>query len=157
MFGQKSEKRLEIDVAVQSDLLAGLGVPDVALPPLPLTETITVTRRAKVRTDDIVNPKGLRFTDAAVIEEIQIDDPALDALPDDAKERIGEKVTWRLSRRRSSYTVIKFTRPVYKLKATGKIVCAEPLPAVFEGCTADVSVLAGLLIDKGLFHLPIYR
>ena len=156
VFGEKSEKRLEFDVTVQSDLLSGLGVPDVALPPLP-PETITYTRRAKVRTEDTVNPTGLRFTKDAVIEEIQIDDPAFDALPEDEKERIGEKVTWRLSQRRSSYTVLKFIRPVYKLKSTGEIVCAQTPPAVFEGCTADVSVLAGLLIDKGLYHLPIYR
>ena len=156
VFGEKSEKRLEFDVTVQSDLLSGLGVPDVALPPLP-PETITYTRRAKVRTEDTVNPTGLRFTKDAVIEEIQIDDPAFDALPEDEKERIGEKVTWRLSQRRSSYTVLKFIRPVYKLKSSGEIVCAQTPPAVFEGCTADVSVLAGLLIDKGLYHLPIYR
>ena len=111
VFGQKSEKRLEFDVTVQSDLLSGLGVPDVALPPLP-PETITYTRRAKVRTEDTVNPTGLRFTKDAVIEEIQIDDPAFDALPEDEKERIGEKVTWRLSQRPSSYTVLKFIRPV---------------------------------------------
>ena len=156
VFGEKSEKRLEIDEAIQPSLLAALGVPEVALPPLP-TETITYTRRSKVRTEETVLPAGLRFTDDAVIEEIQIDDPAFDALPDDQKERIGEKVSWRIVQRPSSYAVLKMIRPVYKLTLSGEIVCAEAPPAIFPGCTADVSVLAGLMIDKGLYHLPIYR
>jgi len=63
-------------------------------------------------------------------------------------------VTWRLSQRPSSYSVLKLICPVYRLKASGEIVCAQTPPAIFPGCTADVSVLAGLLIDKGRYHLP---
>ena len=157
VFGEKSERRIEIDTAIQPSLLTGLGVPDVALPPSRPEETVTYTRRPKVRTEDTVLPAGLRFTDAAVIEDIQIDDPAFEAIPEDQKERIGEKVTYRIAQRPSSYSILRLIRPVYRLKSSGEIVCAEAPPAIFPGCTADVSVLAGLLIDKGLYHLPIYR
>ena len=157
VFGEKSEKRLEIDEAIQPSLLTGLGVPDVALPPARPEETVTFTRRPKVRTDETVLPAGLRFTDDAVIEELQLDDPAFEAIPEDEKERIGEKVTYRIAQRPSSYSILKLIRPVYKLKSSGEIVCAEAPPSIFPGCMADVSVLAGLMVDKGLYHLPIYR
>ena len=33
-----------------------------------------------------------------------------------------------------------------------------PAPsAVFEGSLADVSLLAGILVDKFAYHLPLYR
>lgn len=157
LFGEKSEKRLDVDETVQTSLFVNLGVPEVALPPSADVQTITYSRRPKVRSEDTVLPAGLRFTEGALIAEIQMDDPAVDALPDDQKERIGEKVTWRLSQRPSSYILLKIIRPVYKVQPSGEIVCAENPPAVFPGCAADVSVLAGLLIDKGLYHLPLYR
>ena len=157
VFGEKSEKRRDFDESVQASLFADLGVPEVALPPAADLQTITYTRRPKVRSEDTVLPAGLRFTEDALIAEIQMDDPAVDALPDDQKERIGEKVTWRLSQRPSSYLLLKIIRPVYKIQPSGEIACAPTPPAIFPGCVADVSVLAGLLIDKGLYHLPLYR
>ena len=157
VFGEKSEKRLEIDEAIQPSLLTGLGVPDVALPPARPEETVTFTRRPKIRTEEMVLPAGLRFTDDAVIEELQLDDPAFEAIPENEKERIGEKVTYRIAQRPSSYSILKLIRPVYKLKSSGEIVCGEAPPSIFPGCMADVSVLAGLMVDKGLYHLPIYR
>ena len=44
LFGSKSEKRLLIDPAVQSDLLAGLNAVNPETPP-PATETVTYERR----------------------------------------------------------------------------------------------------------------
>jgi transposase len=28
---------------------------------------------------------------------------------------------------------------------------------VLKGCFADVSLLAGLIVDKAIYHLPLYR
>jgi len=61
LFGANSEKRLEVDPAVQGNLLAALGVAAPPAKELP-TETITHERRPKVR-DAAVNDTGLRFGD----------------------------------------------------------------------------------------------
>ena len=53
--------------------------------------------------------------------------------------------------------VLKYVRRVIKLKETEKLSCPPALPAVFEKSLADVSLLAGLLIDKFAYHLPLYR
>jgi transposase len=46
---------------------------------------------------------------------------------------------------------------VIKRKDTETVGCPPAPPAVLEKSFADVSVLAGLLIDKFVYHLPLYR
>jgi transposase len=104
-----------------------------------------------------VNETGLRFDDTVPVRLIAVSDPAIEAIPDAEREQIGEKITHRLAQRPGSYEVLKYVRPVYKILATGKIL-SVPAPAnVLEKCVADVSLLAGMLADKFLYHLPLYR
>ena len=44
-----------------------------------------------------------------------------------------------------------------KLEADERIVCPSAPTGVLEGSRADVSFVAGLLIDKFAYHLPLYR
>jgi len=93
LFGAKSEKRLDVDPAVQGNLLEALGV---ATPPpkeLP-SEPITYQRRKKVR-DGAVNDTGLRFGEDVPREIIALTDPAIEAIPEERRELIGQKVTYR--------------------------------------------------------------
>jgi hypothetical protein len=53
--------------------------------------------------------------------------------------------------------ILKYVRDVLKLKNTEKFSCPPAPPAVIEKSYADVSFLVGLLIDKFLYHLPLYR
>ena len=53
--------------------------------------------------------------------------------------------------------VLKYVRPVIKLKQTEQLCCPPAPSAVFDKSVADVSLLAGLLIDKFAYHLPLYR
>ncbi|MGA8259620.1 MAG: IS66 family transposase, partial [Arenicellales bacterium] len=51
----------------------------------------------------------------------------------------------------------KYVRPVIRRRDTGALVTA-PAPAnVLEGSVVDVSFLAGMLVDKFAYHLPLYR
>jgi transposase len=91
------------------------------------------------------------------VETINVPNPAIAALPAAAYEVIGEKVTHRLAQRPGSYVVLKYVRQVVKVKDT-EILSCPPAPAgVLEGGRADVSFLAGLIVDKFLYHLPLYR
>ena len=155
LFGSKSEKRLDIDPAVQGNLLGALGV---ASPPpkRPPTETVTYQRRKKQR-DGAVNDTGLRFGEDVPREIIAVTDPEIEAIPAERRERIGEKVTYRLAQRPGSYVILEYTRPVYKL-LDDLTILTTPAPAnVLERCGADVSFLAGMLVDKFCYHLPLYR
>ena len=53
--------------------------------------------------------------------------------------------------------VLKYRRPVIKLRETQSIVCASAPTGVIEGSRAEVSFVAGVLIDKFAYHIPLYR
>ncbi|MCG8615919.1 MAG: IS66 family transposase, partial [Desulfobacterales bacterium] len=155
LFGNTSEKRLDVDPAVQGNLLEELGAKAPPQKESP-KETITYQRRKKAR-DGAVNDTGLRFSDDVPREIIAVTDPEIEAIPADRRELIGEKVTCRLAQRPGSYVVIEYTRPVYKLLDDESIV-TTPAPAnVLDKSVADVSLLAGMLIDKFCYHLPLHR
>lgn len=157
LFGHKSERQLAIDPAVQGNLLVALGV--LAPPadgPAPAQQTISYTRGPKQR-DAALTDSGLRFDASVPVERIEVRDPAIEAIPERERERIGEDVTYRLAQRPAAYTVLAYVRPVYKRRDTGAIVTAAAPANVLERCVADVSLLAGMLTDKFLYHLPLHR
>ena len=60
--------------------------------------------------------------------------------------------TYRLAQRPGSYVILEYTRPVYKLLDDLRIA-TTPAPAnVLEHSVADVSFLAGMLVDKFGYH-----
>lgn len=151
LFGNKSEKQLEVDPAVQMSLLAGL-VDDVPPQPPAETETKTVKKRRKMR-DGAVNDMGLRFDDSVPVRVIEV--PAPEGLEDG--EVITIRSTFRLAQRRASYEVLEYRCPVIKSPETGKLHTTPAPENIFGGSIADVSFLAGMLIDKFAYHLPLYR
>jgi len=156
LFGAKSEKRLDVDPAVQGNLLAALGVASPPPPKEPPTETISYQRRPKAR-DAAVNDTGLRFSDDVPREIIAVSDPEIEAIPAERRVRIGEKVTYRLAQRPGSYVILQYTRPVYKLLDDLRIATTAAPANVLEKSVADVSFLAGMLVEKFCYHLPLYR
>lgn len=150
LFGQKSEKRI-IDPAVQPSLLAGLVKDAPPLPAADPVETRTVTRRKKHR-DGCVHDSGLRFDARVPVRVIDVPVP-----PGAQGEVIATHHTYKLAQRRASYEILDYRCPVLKEAASGTLA-TTPVPAsVFPGSIADVSFLAGLLVDKFAYHLPLYR
>lgn len=68
---------------------------------------------------------------------------------------VSKKVSYRLAQRAGSYVVLKYVRPVVKRRDTQQIHCAPGPRSVIEGSRADVSFIAGLLVDKFAWHLPL--
>jgi transposase len=98
------------------------------------------------------------FDDTRVpVEVIELTAPEAEGLAPDDFEVIGHKESFRLAQRPGSYVVLKYRRPVIKIKQTQAIACASAPAGVIEGSRADVSFVAGLLIDKFAYHLPLYR
>jgi transposase len=155
LFGAKSEKRLDIDPALQADLLATLGE-EPPVPARPETENITYERR-KARANNTVTDTGLRFDDSVPVETIVLSSPELADVPTDEQVLITEKITYRLAQRPGSYVVLKYIRPVIKHKDTGELITPAAPINVLEKSIADVSFLAGMLVDKFMYHLPLYR
>jgi transposase len=130
------------------------------VPPSPTEERKTIaahTRRAGPR--ETATGEELKFFDESKVpvQTIVLVHADLEGLSPDEYEVIGEKVTYRLAQRPGSYQVLKYRRPVIKLKRDQRILCLPAPEGILEGSRADVSFAAGLLIDKFAWHLPLYR
>jgi transposase len=160
LFGQKSERRL-LSPDPQQLPLAGLLPPTDAAadtPPAP-TETVRAYQRRMRREPqaEAADEPEVRFDASVPVEVIAVPNPEVAGLTAADYEVIGEKVTYRLAQRPGAYVILKYVRPVIKRKATATLSCPPAPPAVLERSFADVSVLAGLLVDKLRYHLPLYR
>lgn len=157
LFGEKSEQRRLLDPAIQADLLAALGE---SLPEgqKPETETIRYERRKpKQRDDRCVTEQGLRFDESVPVEIIEVSAPELSGPESGQYITIDTRITRRLAQRPGSYVVLEYRQPVLKHLPSQTLKHTPAPAAVFEGSLADVSLLAGLLIDKFAYHLPLYR
>jgi transposase len=156
LFGRKSEKRL-IDNPNQLGLAELLGETPADVP-APATEEIKYTRRkGKQRGDDCVTDSGLRFDDRVPVEVIELSAPQLLGPDADQYDVIDYKISRKLAQRPGSYVVLEYRRPVLKHKLTATLMEVPAPSAIFDNSLADVSFLAGLLVDKFCYHLPLYR
>jgi transposase len=158
MFGTKSEKLQLLQNAQQLTLAEVLAPPPQ---PAPAQERPVAahTRRQRLRDAAAGEADSVPFFDEArvPVETIEVADPEIEGLPADQYEVIGEKVSYRLAQRTGSYVVLKYVRRLIKRSDTQKIRCTPAPAGVIEGSRADVSFLAGLLVDKFAYHLPLYR
>lgn len=159
LFGAKSERHISPDDSRQLTL-GELQQEESEPAAEPTIKVPGHERRAGSK-----NRKGdegdLRFDDSVPVEQIILPSgiPSDDL---DDYEKIGEKKTRKLAQKPGSYFVREFIRSVYKKKASAdaiedEIYCAPPPWTVLDRSFADVSLLAGILIDKFRYHLPLYR
>jgi transposase len=154
LFGRKSERHLPVDPS-QGNLLADLApAPPVGEAP---SETVTYTRRKPKDRGNAVLDSGLRFDETVPVQVIEQPAPELQGPEADAFEIIGEKITHRLAQRPGAYVILEYHRPVLKRHGTEQLSTTPAPPNVLDRSVADVSFLAGMLIDKFLYHLPLYR
>ncbi|MGA7537693.1 MAG: IS66 family transposase, partial [Steroidobacteraceae bacterium] len=158
LFGQKSE-RLRV---LESEQQLALG--EVLAPPdreLPAKERMVAAHARRVSRHDAAaeESESAPFFDESRVPVETIELPVPELQGDDASEFevIGEKLTHRLAQRPGSYVILKYVRPVVKRRESGTIHCPAAPAGVIEGSRADVSFLAGLLMDKFAWHLPLYR
>ncbi|MBU2790598.1 MAG: hypothetical protein RE468_12160 [Acidithiobacillus caldus] len=155
VFGQKSERRVPPPPVEQLSLGQDFSADEA--PQAPLRSVAAHTRRASRHPED--RAESLPFFDEGrvPIETILLPAPEAEGLDPGSYEVIDTKVSYRLAQRPGSYVVLKYVRPVIKLRETETLHTAPAPVGVLEGSRADVSLLAGVLVDKFLYHLPLYR
>jgi transposase len=155
LFGAKSERRLSVEDEA-SQLCLGeesASKPEVAEAP---TTVRAHARKRRPRREE-AEESGLRFDDSVPVETIVVEDPALVGLGANETVEITEKVSYRLAQEPAAYKVLRIVRRVVKRRDTGELSCPPAPPAVLPKSYADVSLLAGMLVDKFRYHLPLYR
>jgi transposase len=154
LFGAKSERRVRDPNSPQ------LTLGEISRDEARMKPEIEVAAHRRRRRDPIEpgsDDEGLRFDPTVPVKEIPVPNPDVEVENPDLYEVVGEKVTCRLAQRPGSYVVLRYVRKVYKRKEDGVFSCPPAPPAVLEKSCADVSFLAGMLIDKFAYHLPLYR
>jgi transposase len=159
IFGQKSERRLPDADSVQGTLGEAFDVIPVTPLAVKKTPVASHVRVAKARgRDDGGDESPLFFDDKKVpIEVINVANPDTVGLAADEYDVISEKASYRLAQRPGSYVILKYLRQVIKRRETGALSCPAAPVGVIDGSRADVSFVAGMMIDKFCFHLPLYR
>ena len=159
IFGQKSEKRLPEVEGVQATLGESFDVVPDVLPPNPKTRVASFERSSKPnQPTNSADESSLFFDDKKVpVETIHVPNPDVAGLGADDYEVISEKISYRLAQRPGSYVILKYVRPVIKRRDTQILSCPPAPVGVIDGSRADVSFIAGMMMDKFAFHLPLYR
>ena len=155
LFGTKSERRIDLE---SDPVQLHLGE-QVERKKAAEDESSPVrghSRRKRVQSEDNED-SGLRFDDTVPIVRIDVPNPELEDVADSDQILITERITHRLAQQPASYTIIEIVRQVIKRRDTGDITCPPSPASVLEKSYADVSLLAGMLVDKFLYHLPLYR
>lgn len=160
LFGQKSEKKDFTDHPYQATIAELFK----ELPQPPQAEesskdTITYQRGKAKKKDFAGTPEGsqIRFDESVPVEEIRLPTPELEGAEKDDYDIIGEKTVYRLAQNPASFVILKYVQTTVKKKSTQTLTTNALPNTVFEKSFADVSFLAGLLVDKFLYHLPLYR
>jgi transposase len=155
IFGQKSERFIP-EPNPEQMYLGQMPVPETQ--PQKRKSVPAHTRRVATQ-DGADTGESLKFFDESRIpvRTILLDHPDTHGKNPDQYEIIGEKITYRLVQNPGSYEVLKVHRPVVKIKETQQIRCAPAPAGVIDDSRADVSFIAGVLVDKFAWHLPLYR
>jgi len=146
LFSETFERRHFAPPPAQMSLGEGLGAP--AQDPAAKRTVDAHQRRVSTKRADDDGEPALCFDARVPVETIVVPNPEMDDAQADAYEVIGETVTHRLARRPGSYVVLKYVRPLIKRKDDHTLHCPPAPPAVIEGGRADVSLLAGVLVDN---------
>ena len=151
IFGSKRERFAPTPDLMQMHLGEVFPVPET----VPEERQVVPAHTRRVAKTDLANTEeSVPFFDESRVpmETIMVIDAEIKALDADQYAVIGEKVSYRLAQRPGSYVVLKVVRPLIKRLDTQTLHCPPAPVGVLEGSRADVSLVAGLLIDKFAYH-----
>jgi|TARA_B100002003_G_scaffold250845_1_gene291786 transposase len=156
IFGNKSEKLRYVDNPDQAQL--DMGDHPVEEPVAEVEAIKPYKRRKKKPRSGTPDDSGIRFDEQEVdIKIIELPCPELEGTKANEYEVIGSQVDYRLAQRQSPYVMLKYVRKVVKHRPTQQVKTAPAPAGIFSRNQFDVSFIVGLLIDKFLYHQPLYR
>jgi transposase len=157
LFGAKSERYVAQPDARQLHLGEVLGVPSAVVPES--TRKVAGHDRRRANSDFTEDTSVASFFDETrvPVQVIEVSNPEMRGREGEDYEVLGHKVSHRLAQRPGAYVVLKYVRPVVKRLDSATLHCPAAPVGVIEGSRADVSFIAGVLVDKFAWHLPLYR
>jgi transposase len=153
LFGRKSERFLPASPSAQLDLMQVMA--EAAIPPAAVSHEVKVVRAKPAET----KPTGRQALPAHLPKVDIVLEPTEDTTD---LEKIGEEITEQLDYAPGKLLVRRYIRPKYarvKTDGTGytEVVIAELPDFPIEKGIPAAGLLAQILVDKHVDHLPIYR
>ncbi len=167
-YGRRSEKRINSGAASNTGTAsdggssdggsAGGASPDAGEdePQAERKPRGGVKGRKKDR-DGSVNGAGLRFGPEATVIDIDVMPPEIEGLAEDDYDIISERVCCKLASVPIRHVVLRYHYKKAKIRSSSALACAPAVEGVFKHSCVDVSFVAGMLVDKFAWHLPLYR
>lgn len=150
IYGSKSERFVPVDKN-QLKLELELNTQEATVANEPSTKQITYTRTV---TKKEATHQGRLPIPAHIPREIILLEPQESI---EGCKKIGEEVTEELHVTPSKFFVKKYVRPKYAKPQNQGIITAQLPPRPIEKCMAGASLLATILVDKYVDHLPLNR
>jgi len=156
IYGSKHERFIPESLQM-AQLTLDLAVETVA--PEPQTKEVTYTKTITDTSNKQIEHPGRSPLPAHLRRDETILEPA--CVPEGSK-KIGEEVTEELEYTPGELFVKKYVRPKYLLTQAADVINAKiiiaPMPIrPLEKAIADPGLLAQVVIDKYVDHLPLYR
>lgn len=153
IFGSKHERFVPSD-ANPSQLSLGIEAETVATCSLTDAKKISyVKTNVSVEQKPLLHPGRMKLPEHLRREEIIIE-PAEDIT---ACKRMGEEITEVLEYEPGELFVKKYVRPKYAMPENAGVVIGELPSRPLEKAMAGPGLLAQIVIDKYVDHLPLYR
>ncbi|HEX2959073.1 MAG TPA: transposase [Chitinispirillaceae bacterium] len=121
----------------------------------PVTKTVTYDRTSRKKPETTIKGHGR----GKMPDHLRIDEQVIEPEGDiSGKVRIGEEVTWYFEMSApSSLHVVMITRPKYAFPDNSGVVIGALPPLPVEKGNAGPSLLTQIVVDKFLYHIPLYR
>jgi len=154
VFGPKSE-RFTLPPSDQQMALELGVVKSEELETPPQTKTVTYDRTSKKKPETTIKGHGR----GKMPDHLRIDKQVIEPEGDiSGKVRIGEEITWYFEMSApSSLHVVMITRPKYAFPDNSGVVIGALPPLPVEKGNAGPGLLTQIVVDKFLYHIPLYR
>lgn len=153
LFGPRSEKQHPQN-SDQGELFENKSQPA----PEPETKNVAAyTRGKKQRDGDEVSDSGLRFDSNVPVHVLEQSCAELQGPDADQYETISYRDVHKLASLPGSKVVLCYRYPVVRHKSSGTLSQPKAVEGVLGQSPVDVSQLADMMIEKFVYHLPLYR
>ena len=157
LFGKRSERRVEPSSDARQLFLGEEYKPSETEPTkkTKVAEYERTHRKAEIKFTE--EDSRLKFDERVPVKVIEVPHPDIEGLSEDEYEKVGEETCCKLAQLPGSYVVIKYVRPKIKIKDKISTAPLPPAARVIERGIAEVSFIVGLVIDKFVYGIPLYR
>lgn len=153
IFGSRHERFIPVDSS-HPQLALDLEAETIGAGTITSTKQISYTRnKVAIETKPLVHPGRMKLPESLRREEIMIE-PAADTT---SFKKIGEEITEVLEYQPGELYVKQYRRPKYAKPDNSGVVIGSLPTRPLEKAMAGEGLLAQIIIDKYVDHLPLYR